>query len=770
MELDKKRFSIRQHITLVLTLLTVLIVLLIGVCVAVVREQSRTRLTSAADSYLSLLTRTLENQLVIQESYITSQVLNSEELHRLGFGEGHTQAYLDSYKLHTGFSSAMAAGNDVTALYLYSEPNSILMSEYATAQAGRPTETQIQKTNLEETLRSMVDAKTLNDERWTPYVVSGQQYWVRAVHYYGAWLISVVNLDRQCSQATDGMLAFAQPDGVLLAGTRPEEGELSHYISLTAETEGLVLEYYVPSTDMDLDNAMNLALAVGITAVLAAICFVIWYLRSNVVHPLDALVGAMRRISAGDLSVRADWNPVNLELQQVKEAFNVMLNEIETLKIEQYEQKLDAERQEMAALKMQIRPHFFLNNLKLIYALAETGQTQQIQRMILLLSKHLRYVMDYKRETTSLRDETNFCQNYMEMTGIGQKFPPFCRVTVSLDLQEMQLPAMTLLAVALNNIAAETFAVHSELSPIAAVDEHSYAMLLQNTAGEEMDLEGIMRQLMYISNVAQQYLRCSMAFYLDDKLPVPKMPDLWEKLLHMRDENVALRSGVFRLKEAPRQPHIFRVPQIRTWNTLLKDGYPEAVEQEAMTLLDEMSARGEMNADSLRSFYQDFMQMIYFTVGGSEEKIHELFYQPEALELYRNGMKSVDKMKALIRYVTSSWTEHKSVDESKELLDRLKQYIDEHLESELRRDELAEYVHLNPDYLTRLMKKQTGYSLKEYVTRRKMETARTLLRTTTLPVGFIAAKLGYNNFSHFSYTYKKIMDVTPQEERHTEEK
>ena len=140
---------------------------------------------------------------------------------------------------------------------------------------------------------------------------------------------------------------------------------------------------------------------------------------------------------------------------------------------------------------------------------------------------------------------------------------------------------------------------------------------------------------------------------------------------------------------------------------------------------------------------------VLVTVGGSEEKIHELFYQPEALELYRNGMKSVDEMKALIRYVTSSWTEHKSVDESKELLDKLKQYIDEHLESELRRDELAEYVHLNPDYLTRLMKKQTGYSLKEYVTRRKMETARTLLRTTTLPVGFIAAKLGYNNFSAF---------------------
>lgn len=208
---------------------------------------------------------------------------------------------------------------------------------------------------------------------WCP----AQQYWVRAC----ALLWCLADFGGQhgpAVQPSNGRYAGVCPAGRrALAGTRPEEGELSHYISLTAETEGLVLEYYVPSTDMDLDNAMNLALAVGITAVLAAICFVIWYMRSNVVHPLDALVDAMRRISAGDLSVRADWNPVNLELQQVKEAFNVMLNEIETLKIEQYEQKLDSERQEMAALKMQIRPHFFLNNLKLIYALAETGQTQQ---------------------------------------------------------------------------------------------------------------------------------------------------------------------------------------------------------------------------------------------------------------------------------------------------------------------------------------------------------------------------------------------------------
>ena len=133
MKEGKTRFSIRRHITLVLMLLTVMIVLLIGVCVAVVRGESRTRLTQAADSYLSLLTSTLENQLAIQESYITSQVLNSEELHRLGFAEGRTRAYLDSYKLHTDFATVMSAGSEISAIYLYSVPNEIMMSKYATA-------------------------------------------------------------------------------------------------------------------------------------------------------------------------------------------------------------------------------------------------------------------------------------------------------------------------------------------------------------------------------------------------------------------------------------------------------------------------------------------------------------------------------------------------------------------------------------------------------------------------------------------------------------
>ena len=94
-------------------------------------------------------------------------------------------------------------------------------------------------------------------------------------------------------------------------------------------------------------------------------------------------------------------------------------------------------------------------------------------------------------------------------------------------------------------------------------------------------------------------------------------------------------------------------------------------------------------------------------------------------------------------------------------------YIANHLESQLWREELAEVVHMNPDYLTRRFKKKMGLSLREYVINQKMQEARALIRSTGLPVSFVAAKVGYSNFSHFSNSYKRQFGVTPQEDRQT---
>ena len=53
--------------------------------------------------------------------------------------------------------------------------------------------------------------------------------------------------------------------------------------------------------------------------------------------------------------------------------------------IDQYEKEIEARRNEMTALKLQIRPHFVLNCMKSVYALVQTGLREDAQQLILLL-------------------------------------------------------------------------------------------------------------------------------------------------------------------------------------------------------------------------------------------------------------------------------------------------------------------------------------------------------------------------------------------------
>ena len=145
-------------------------------------------------------------------------------------------------------------------------------------------------------------------------------------------------------------------------------------------------------------------------------------------------------------------------------------------------------------------------------------------------------------------------------------------------------------------------------------------------------------------------------------------------------------------------------------------------------------------------------------------KVIPYYTEPEALELYRNGMKTVPDMKALVHYVASAW-DSETEENSQSTVEIIMAYIAEHLENELRREELAEAVHLNPDYMARLFKKETGLNLKDYIIQQKMQEAQSLLCTTNLPISLIAAKVGYTNFGHFSTSYKKFYHKTPQEER-----
>ena len=87
------------------------------------------------------------------------------------------------------------------------------------------------------------------------------------------------------------------------------------------------------------------------------------------------------------------------------------------------------------------------------------------------------------------------------------------------------------------------------------------------------------------------------------------------------------------------------------------------------------------------------------------------------------------------------------------------------IDKDLSRAEIADAIYLNPEYLSRLFKKETGASLNDYIVTEKMRAAQSLLSDTNIPVSLIATKVGYSNFSYFSQVFKKYTGMSPVEYR-----
>jgi len=101
----------------------------------------------------------------------------------------------------------------------------------------------------------------------------------------------------------------------------------------------------------------------------------------------------------------------------------------------------------------------------------------------------------------------------------------------------------------------------------------------------------------------------------------------------------------------------------------------------------------------------------------------------------------------------------------REVVNKVHRYIEEHISTDISLNALADYVGLNPSYLSRLYKQITGIGLSKYVNDYRNLIAKDMLLNTTKKVNEIATALGYNSALAFIRFFKKLNETTPQEFR-----
>jgi AraC family L-rhamnose operon transcriptional activator RhaR len=88
-------------------------------------------------------------------------------------------------------------------------------------------------------------------------------------------------------------------------------------------------------------------------------------------------------------------------------------------------------------------------------------------------------------------------------------------------------------------------------------------------------------------------------------------------------------------------------------------------------------------------------------------------------------------------------------------------YIEEHFKKDVTIGDLAVMSFLSPAQFCRIFKKTTGFTVKEFMQKTRIEVACKMLRETNKPIGEISIDVGYNDIKYFTKLFTRTIGTTP---------
>lgn len=151
---------------------------------------------------------------------------------------------------------------------------------------------------------------------------------------------------------------------------------------------------------------------------------------------------------------------------------------------------------------------------------------------------------------------------------------------------------------------------------------------------------------------------------------------------------------------------------------------------------------GYSRQELLEDTYTDRMQVLSLNVEDMRFYMQELLHR--AIELSDQVMES----------------------QSRKLIKRAIIYIEEnYMKDSISLNEVSGVVEVSANYFSTVFRQEMGMTFTEYVTKKRMDKAKQLLRQTERPSGDIAAEVGFKDSHYFSYVFKKTQGCTPREYR-----
>ncbi|MCI7812759.1 MAG: histidine kinase [Lachnospiraceae bacterium] len=209
-------------------------------------------------------------------------------------------------------------------------------------------------------------------------------------------------------------LTLFDPEGNIAHQTAHSESYLS--VSSISDIGDFQLQMMISKKEL-LKNGTQFSYTLYLVIILSMLFLVVNFLSTwrQIISPLEILTAGMKKLQKGIFDVSLPVPSQRNEFSILTETFNTMSHEIEHLKMQVYENRLKRVHTKLEYLTLQIKPHFFLNSLNVIYSLAITKHFDLIMELSSCLMKYFRYLFQSSETLVPLKDELNHTANYLRI-------------------------------------------------------------------------------------------------------------------------------------------------------------------------------------------------------------------------------------------------------------------------------------------------------------------------------------------------------------------
>lgn len=262
----------------------------------------------------------------------------------------------------------------------------------------------------------------------------------------------------------------------------------------------------------------------------------------------------------------------------------------------------------------------------------------------------------------------------------------------------------------------------------------------------------------------KEKLQLHSSFFLSKEESISNLPSTLDRLLQLREENAnnidkLLTLSHFDVNVSPGQPLDTEILM-----TVIKSKDWEQFYQLVLKHLAKLKANGSLTGTALSSLYFEINKLFFNYLDELEVAAHDI---NKASYQFFNKHISLSEyyFRLYLEYIVQAFSRFSQPDSEEQSIIKLFNYVDSHFKDEISRNDLADMFFFDPDYITKIFKREKGMNYKDYIIEKRLELAKKLLTETNTPVRDISLAIGYDNYSYFTRLFKKKFGITPAEFR-----